>query len=33
LLPFIQVVDEILDKKLQETLVLELNKIYEAISG
>lgn len=33
ILPYIHVIDEILDKKLQEAVLAELNKIYEAVSG
>ena len=33
ILPYIHVIDEILDAKLQEAVSAELNKIYEAVSG
>ncbi|MFM1825548.1 MAG: hypothetical protein RLZZ37_183 [Actinomycetota bacterium] len=33
LLPFLQVIEEIFDEKLKETVVSELKKIYEAVHG
>ena len=33
MLPYIHVIDEILDKDLREAVIIELNKMYEAIDG
>jgi predicted DNA-binding transcriptional regulator YafY len=33
ILPYIHVIDEILDKELREAVIIELNKMYEAIDG
>jgi hypothetical protein len=33
ILPYIHVIDEILDKELREAVIIELNKMYEAING
>jgi predicted DNA-binding transcriptional regulator YafY len=33
LLPYIHVIDEILDKELREAVLIELNNIYEAVNG
>jgi len=33
ILPYIHVIDEILDKVLREAVIIELNKMYEAING